>query len=216
MKILLVSATKFEVNPTLKKLKKVGVRGNLTNCRLRHHFVDILITGVGMTATAFELGRCLNRKYDLAINCGVAGSFNRDIALGEVLNVVQDTFADLGAEDGEKFLTLKEMGLIEGKRNKAKVKRVNSLLAFKTAKAITVNTVHGNTASIRKVVKKFNPDIESMEGAAFFFACDQFKIPRIQLRAVSNYVERRNKKNWRLDLAIKNLNVSLEQLLHEI
>ena len=44
-----------------------------------------------------------------------------------------------------------------------------------------------------------------MEGAAFFAGCnkaDQF----MQIRAVSNYVEKRDKSKWNMPLAIKNLN----------
>ena len=80
------------------------------------------------------------------------------------------------------------------------------LKKFKKVKGITVNTVHGNKKSISKVVTLYNPDVESMEGAAFFYVCNQFKIPAIQLRAVSNYVERRNMKNWDITLAVEKLN----------
>jgi futalosine hydrolase len=80
-------------------------------------------------------------------------------------------------------------------------------------KGITVNTVHGNSASIKKVKKKFNPDIESMEGAAFFFACQNEKIPCLQIRAISNYVEKRNKKKWKMKLAVKNLCTIIEKIL---
>jgi futalosine hydrolase len=216
MKILLVSATKFEIFPVLKELKKVSATRVLTHCRFGKHTVDVLITGVGMTATAFQLGKILNKKYDLAINAGVAGSFKKNIQPGEVVNVTNDCFADLGAEDGERFLTLKEMGLDEVISKKIKAKSLKSLSVLKKVKGISVNTVHGNAVSIRKVVKKFNPDIESMEGAAFFFACGQAKVSCVQVRAISNYVERRNKKNWKLVLAIKNLNVFLEILLNNI
>lgn len=215
MKILLVSATKLEVKTVLKKLKKVKGKGLIFSGRYGRHSVDLLVTGVGMTATAFNLGKYLGRKYDLAINAGVAGSFSRKIALGSVVNVVSDCFADLGAEDGAKFLTLKEMGLPNVTRQKAdgrwKSKRVLSDLP--QANGITVNTVHGNKASIKKVVKNFNPDVESMEGAAFLFACREFGVPCIQVRAISNYVERRNRKNWQLGIAVENLNVFLDQLL---
>jgi futalosine hydrolase len=220
MKILLVSATKLEVSPVLKKLRMVSSEGELSHYRFGKHSVDVLVTGVGMTATAFYLAKTLNRKYALAINAGVAGSFKRSIPLGSVVNVMSDCFADLGAEDGERFLTLKEMGLGNAKSQvpspKSQIPKLNSLSLLKRVKSITVNTVHGNTASIKKAVKKFNPDVESMEGAAFFFACDEFKTPCVQVRAVSNYVERRNKKNWKLALAVNNLNIFLEHLLGSI
>lgn len=216
MKIILVSATEFEIFPFLKRNKKNSNGNNLTTIRFKKNTVDVLITGVGMTATAFYLGKMLNKKYDLAINAGMAGSFKKNIPLGTVVNVVSDSFADLGAEDGKRFLTLKEMGLQEGKSQKPEIKSVrrpNLILNLPAVKGITVNTVHGNAKSIGRVVKKFNPDVESMEGAAFFFACNLARIPCLQIRGISNYVERRNKKKWEITAAIKNLNTYLEILI---
>ena len=227
MKILLVSATKFEISPLMKGLRKVRGKQNLWTGRFDKHSVDVLVTGVGMTATAFHLGGALNKKYDLAINAGIAGSFKKELGLGSVVNVVSDCFADLGAEDGDRFLTLKEMGLSKGRRKmparmtgsdgeNGRWKGKRAVMSFPQVQGITVNTVHGNAASIRKVVKKFRPDIESMEGAAFFFACTERKTPGLQIRAISNYVERRNKKYWLVNLAVRNLNVRLAGLLIKI
>jgi futalosine hydrolase len=53
-----------------------------------------------------------------------------------------------------------------------------------------------------------------MEGASFFYACEQAGIPGIQIRSISNLVERRNKENWQIGLAIKNLNNTLIQLFN--
>lgn len=218
MKILLVSATEFEILPVLGKMKKRISGEALFSCRLGKHSIDVLIAGIGMTATAFHLGRVLTKKYDLAINAGVAGSFKKEISPGTVVNVTHDCFADLGAEDGHQFLTLKEMGLNQNVKFKPAVVTHHSSVVghLVKVKGITVNTVHGNEASIKKAVKKFNPDIESMEGAAFFFACNYFKTPCIQMRAISNYVEKRNKKNWKLKLAIKNLNTHLNEFFAAI
>lgn len=217
MKILLVSATKFEVAPLLKNFKKIRSEKNISTFRFKNHTIDVLLTRVGMTATSFHLGKILNNKYDLAINAGVAGSFKKKIPLGTVVNVTSDSFADMGAEDGNKFLTAEEMGLVSNIRYQVsgiKYGKMPSNLPH--ANGITVNTVHGNAASIKKVARKFHPDIESMEGAAFFFACNHEKIPCMQIRAISNYVERRNKKNWKMDLAVKNLCISIEQILKNL
>jgi futalosine hydrolase len=222
MKILLVSATKFELLPLFGKMKAGLPEGPLQRCHLGKQELDVLITGVGMTSTAFHLGRIFSKKYDLAINAGLAGSFKRKIPCGTVVNVTQDCFADIGAEDGNKFITLKEMGLQEGPQYMVPFKHHAGALPVPQRAAmrhlakvtgITVNTVHGNELSIRKAVKKFNPDVESMEGAAFFFACNYCNTPSVQVRAISNYVERRNKKNWKLNLAIENLNTCLEKII---
>lgn len=220
MKILLVSATKFEIAPLLKKLKIFSARRDVSSYRFEKHSIDVLITGVGMTAAAFHLGKTLNKKYDLAINTGLAGSFRKNISPGSVVNVSSDCFGDLGAEDGKKQLTLKELGLTKSITYPCGYFRIKSarkiISSLPQVKGITVNTVHGNSASIKKAIKKFNPNIESMEGAAFFMACNHEKIPCIQIRAISNYVERRNKKKWKIELAVQNLCASIEQILHSI
>lgn len=216
MKIILISATEFEIPSLFQRSKKNNNQNKVRTIRFKKHAVDVLVTGVGMTATAFHLGKILNKKYDLAINAGVAGSFKKNIPLGSVVNVVSDSFADLGAEDGERFLTLEEMGLQEVKSQKSELKsmrRPNQILNLPAVKGITVNTVHGNTKSIKKVIEKFNSDVESMEGAAFFFACNSAGIPCLQIRAISNYVERRNRKKWELDLAVKNLHTYLKDFI---
>lgn len=222
MKILLVSATKFEVAPLMKILEKISGKGNIPSYKFGKHTIDVLISGVGMTATAFHLGKVFTKRkpvhstggYDLAINAGVAGSFRKNISLGTVVNVTSDCFGDLGAEDGEKFLLLKEIGLLQ--RSEFRATGSEFKVHLPKVKAITVNKVHGNNSSIKKIVRKFNPDIETMEGAAFLYACKEEKIKCVQLRAISNYVERRNKKKWKMNLALKNLNSVLLAFLKSI
>ena len=200
MKILIVAATEVEISE---------LRGVATDS----HKLEFLVTGPGMVSTTYELTHFLREnKFDLAVNCGLAGSFVRTIKIGEVVEVNTDTLSELGAEDDEQFLSLAEIGL-EGRNDFQSSARTNSNHDFKKVKGITVNTVHGNMASIEKVIKKYKPEIESMEGAAFFYVCEKENIPSIQLRAISNYVERRNKDNWNIPLALQNLKLALEKLL---
>src|SRR4051794_823144 len=76
------------------------------------HEIDILITGVGMVATAAWCSRALTQStYDLALNLGVCGSFDSFIEPGTVVHVTSDRLAELGAEDGDGFLTLEDLQL---------------------------------------------------------------------------------------------------------
>ncbi len=168
--------------------------------------IDILISGVGMTATAFALGQHLPGHYDLVLNLGIAGAFDRDLDLGEVVNITQDTFAEMGAEDRANFLSIEELGFGQSKYANWDMYCFLELDELRWVKGITVNTVHGNTASIAEVIKRLNPETESMEGAAVFYACAQLAIPCLQVRAISNYVEERNKDSWKIGRAIKKLN----------
>ena len=168
-----------------------------------------------MVATAFALGKHLAlKKYDLAINAGIAGSFDFNLDLGDVVMVKEDVFADQGAEDGDNFLSINEMGFGES-RQVPTILNAGSLNTYnlKQARAITVNKVHGNELSIARVIARLNPQIESMEGAAFFYACNNSLTPCIQIRSISNYVERRNREKWNIGLAIKNLNEALFEVL---
>ena len=74
---------------------------------------DILITGVGMTATAYSLGKHLQADYNLVLNLGIAGCFDHSIRLGSVLNIVADEFSELGAKTGMYFFPLTSWGLEE-------------------------------------------------------------------------------------------------------
>jgi futalosine hydrolase len=215
MKILLVSATAGEISPILEKLGcKKAAGSKVFSGRLKNNSVDVLVTGIGMTATAFYLGNVLHKGYDLALNLGLAGSFNRNLELGEIVNVMEDHFAELGAEDGDDFLTLEQMKL-EGSaviKNDSVIE--NKVLArIPQVTGITVNKVHGNEQSIKKAFDRFHPYTESMEGAAFLFACKEAGVPCAQIRGISNYVERRNREAWNIPLAVKKLNEKAIEIL---
>lgn len=215
MRILFVAATPFEVENLKLKIENENKGQDLDPDT--HNF-KLLITGVGMVATAFALGRELaTEQYNLAINVGIAGSFDCNIALGDLMEITEDTLAELGAEDNETFLPISQLGF--GESNFAASKKLSAIYKdheLKQAAAITVNTVHGNDESIKKIQQRLNAQIESMEGAAFFYACREAGIPCLQIRAVSNYVEKRNRDAWDIQLAIKNLNNFAIELINRI
>ncbi|HJM16593.1 MAG TPA: futalosine hydrolase, partial [Flavobacteriales bacterium] len=166
-----------------------------------------LITGFGMVNTAINLTKELvENNFDFVVNMGIAGSFSSDILIGDVVEVVEDNFSEIGFENGVSFSEFSELNV----KTSYEIKGGTTL---RKVKSITVNTVHGNEKSIDKIVKRLNPDIESMEGAAVFQVCKKFKIPCVQIRSISNKVEIRNKENWNLELAISNLNKEVEKFI---
>jgi futalosine hydrolase len=181
--------------------------------------IKLLVGGVGAIPTAWSLKQWLasNDKPDLAINGGIAGSYNDDINIGAVVMPVSDCFADSGIEDGENYLTLSEAGLIDGDEfpfsngvmnaDAIWCEKMKGIL--KPVRAITVNTGTGSEHTRSKLIKKFNPDIETMEGATFFYICCLERIPFLALRAISNRVELRNRRNWNILLALNNLSEKL-------
>jgi len=219
MNIVIVSATSFEILPLLEYLKKNFK--NKDEVRFFNNKLDIHIleTGVGSVHTTFALTQFFNQlsSIDLAINMGIAGAFDRKLPIGEVVQVKSDRFGDLGVEEKDgRFTDVFELGLVP--KNTApytdgqiKVDTANDFLP--AVAAITVNKVHGTAASIQKIEQKYQPTIESMEGAAFMYCCAQFGIKGMQIRSISNYVEPRNKANWDIPLAIDNLNKTVIEML---
>lgn len=213
MNILLVAATRPELEPLLQYCASKDVSGRIVN----KHDLDFLFTGVGMTATAFSMGQKLAQKqYDLALNCGIAGAFDRSLRIGEVTVVNIDCFSELGAEDGNDFIPIDLLGLGKSGSKPASIPDVPFLNSLRKVRAITVNRVHGNDETIFETAQRLNPQVETMEGAAFFYACNQMDLPCIQIRSISNYVERRNRENWNLPLAVENLNSILVKLLNDL
>lgn len=215
MNILIVSATYLEIEPLLLQLNfEQEVNQKLKSYTYNNHNIDVLIPGVGMTCTAYWMGKTLNTKiYDAAINLGLAGSFDKNIAIGTTVHVASDRISKLGAEDGESFLSLVDMNLLvaedfilnQGEMINTIPLKSPVIEALKNVSALTVNTAHGDENSIQKIKTLFNPQIESMEGAAFFYACLFEGITCSQIRTISNKVEKRNRDSWNIPLAVKNL-----------
>lgn len=220
MRILIVAATRPELEPLIETLG-LQIKDEPDLFLPRHTSVancSVLITGAGMVPTAFALGKHLpHNVYNLVINLGIAGSFDRNIPLGSVVEITRDTFAELGAEDDTRFISIEQLGLGAGIFNPtSSINYFTSKINLPKATAITVNKVHGNETSIAAIADRLNPQLESMEGAAFFYACHQLKVPCVQIRAVSNYVEKRNRDNWQIGLAVKNLNTFAMDLVKEL
>ena len=192
MNILIVAATNFEIISE-------RVMRNTT-----------LITGVGMVNTSIRLTKELSKnKYDLVINMGIAGSFLDSIEIEDVVEVVEDNFAEIGFEDNLDF---KRFSAFDLKTNYV----VSPKTTLKKVKSITVNTVHGNDKSISEILKRENPQIETMEGAAVFKVCEEFNLDCVQIRAISNKVEIRSKDNWVFERTISKLNFEVEKFINNL
>lgn len=226
MRILIVAATYPEIKPFLSSIGYTeDGKFLIKNFPYHRSSFDILITGVGLMHTAYFMGKTLaDNNYDLALNLGIAGSFHRGISIGEVVNVTEEQIADLGVEDKENFSDIVELNLLDphqfpyhsGKLINKIPASIHRLLNLKKVKGISVNKVNGNQLTIHKIIQKYHPDLESMEGAAFLYACLSEQVPCLQIRAVSNYVEHLNKDAWDIPLAIENLNKTASKIIHQI
>lgn len=216
MRLLLIAATPFEIASATRFLAGQPPA-------LQGHEVQQLITGIGSTATAFALGKELQtNNYQLVIQAGVAGSF---IAAQEkeLRVVTRDRLGDLGVWETTGFHDIFSMGLAGADtapyENGWLVNHHTALLQWTglpAASAITVNQISTSAQQISMYRQQWQPELESMEGAALHLACASLGIPYLQLRAVSNQVGIRDKSRWQMKEAIEQLNQKLIELFHQL
>jgi futalosine hydrolase len=89
-------------------------------------------------------------------------------------------------------------------------------LHLKTVTGITVNEITTRKDRIQQLVKKYDPFIETMEGAALHFVCRSTGTAFLQMRAISNYVGERDKSKWVMKDALHNLNAALIQYIDKL
>jgi futalosine hydrolase len=218
-RITVVAATQLELIPLFEKLHPVksDFHGLFITDSLH-----ILITGMGMLNTAAHLTLYASKyERDFFIDAGICGAFNTDLKIGDVVQVVSETYGDFGVENDEEFEDFFDMGFIDKKEDAFHYGLCEPIehpmqqqLKLKRATSITVNKVHGNERSIKIIREKYNADTENMEGLAFYYVLKLLNKPGIEIRAVSNYVEKRNKENWDIKTAVSNLNTEIKNVLN--
>lgn len=218
MRVTITAATVGEWMPSFLELNTLYTTDSL---RFRVHFHQ---SGVGMLASAVSLTKMLiEDKPDLVIQAGIAGCFDQKMPLGKVVVVGDEMLADMGVEEDGRWKDIFDLKLEKSsyppfERRKLPnpwVEKFN-LLKLSAVNGVTVNTITTGKEKIHQLVKKYDPVIESMEGAALHYACLQAGIPFLQVRALSNYIGERDKSNWLLKDSIVNLNQALVKLVDKL
>lgn len=210
--ILVAAATAKEINPFIKSLKEN---------RFSTNNIDILISGIGLTASTYHLAKQLAlRKYELIIQAGVAGSFDVNLPPGTVVAIKQDTIADQSVVELKKLKTLFDLKLVPNNQHPYKNgwllnpnKKILTKTKLKIVKGISVNQISTSKQMIQFYRDTFDPATESMEGAALHYVCLMENVPFLQIRSISNYIGERNKKKWDMMDSIVNLNNELFQII---
>lgn len=218
MRVIISAATVAEWMPSFLNINALYT-GESQRLKLQYHQ-----SGIGMLAASFALTKlALEDKPDLIIQVGIAGTFDQSLALGSVVTIHEETIGDLGVEEEGKWKDLFDLKLEKSSYHPFEKRKLPNqwlgkynLLDLKEVSGITVNEISTNAERIQKLIKKYNPIIESMEGAALHYVARESNIPFIQIRAVSNYIGERNKANWEMKLAINNLNQTLLQYIDRL
>lgn len=217
MNVLIAVATTSEIQAVNEFLDK-------QNFRINQNEFSVLITGIGGIATSYHLTKAIAVKNPTyVIQAGIAGSFHAEFPIGSVVCVQEEVVGDMGAEENSEFKDLFDLGLMNENDLpfRSKVLR-NKFISdqpqygLPLVRSVSINEITTRKERIEHLRAKFNPDIESMEGAAFHYVCLNDHVPFLQIRAISNYVGERNKEKWDITKAIENLNQTIVKVLRSL
>lgn len=211
MKVVISAATTGEWMPTFLDVNELYTNKSKRLKLLFHQ------SGVGMLAAAISITRMVyEEKPDLIIQAGIAGTFDKKMHLGKVVTVNNEILGDTGVEEEGKWKDLFDLKLekssyhpFEKRKLPNQYLKEYNLLKLSEVSSITVNEITTNKERIDQLIKKYEPGIESMEGAALHYVCREMNVPFIQIRSISNYIGERDKTKWKMKEAIENLNQTL-------
>ncbi len=216
--IAILSSTKQEIAPLLqaKRVKTVSEDELYVYATDEGDKVHIIISGAAALPMTYRYTRYLSSfaKPDYVIQVGIAGAFDESLSPGELVEVSEEFIAGFGAEERDgAVLDMFDLGLwhkgvfpftAEGSIINPKAPFNAGLM---TVRGLTINIGSGRAESIYGLKVKY-PDaqVETMEGGHFFYVSALMKVPFVQIRAISNYVEPRARDKWEIDKAISALN----------
>jgi futalosine hydrolase len=105
MRLLLCAATELEIEATLTFLN------NHPEYKAK---IDILITGVGLTAATYHLTKkVLSHRPRFILQAGICGSIDTYLSPGDVVVVEKESIGDLGVMEKGNFKSVFNLGFTQ-------------------------------------------------------------------------------------------------------
>jgi len=204
---LVVCATEFEIQSLLDL--STPVQGEWTS----------LVTGVGMVETTLNLTRFLegqginkDQKVHAVLNFGVGGAYIRDgkesADLLDVCLARQEIFGDFGIcyldrmePLAEHLLHRTHYNLDSDLLDRAETLLKENDLTVRRGNFVTVCGVSATKSRGVMLGRQYGGLCENMEGAAVARVCEEFDLPLLEMRTISNFVEERDIARWKLQEA---------------
>jgi futalosine hydrolase len=202
---------------------------------IRSSGADLAITGIGAVNTAHVLTQYLSMKRapSLVIQTGIAGAYvPAGVAVGSVLLADTEIYGDLGVLTPAGWRPLEEIGIPLVESTGARDARFNYFpldadlvkraskaagpLIARTGKFLTLSQVSGVRALGDQLYERFGALCESMEGAAAAHICALHDVPFLEVRGVSNLIEDRDRKKWKIAEAADAAQQVVLKLLEEL
>lgn len=221
MKVLFTAAEQQELDCAISAYERVS--GTFAGQTGDFPAVEFHLTGIGATQACHKVtreilyGRIKGDPYTLVVNIGIAGSYDLELfPTGAAAVISEEHFGDLGFETSGGFVDLFTSGILEQdsfpytggalKRRKLPYEEIEKVLGkYMEGIGVTVQTVTGDASKVQELCNRYNPHIESMEGAAVYYAALHEEVPFFELRTVSNAVGEQDRKKWDTEAALATL-----------
>jgi futalosine hydrolase len=181
--------------------------------------VLIVTGGMGKTNAAHALTALLEtRRVAGVVGFGVGGAYpGSGLSIGDVAVATSEIYGDEGVLTADDWLSTREIGIPLVDRGSepifntidldgAVVRRAEEALCSgnlepETGAFVTVSACSGTLARGQELHARFGALCETMEGAAYAHVCAIYGIPFAEVRGISNLVEDRDLRRWRLQAA---------------
>ncbi len=214
MKTLICTATSLELGGIFPSISSSELEN--AGSGFEKEGISFLVTGIGVLNSYASLVQFhLNTHVDRILQIGIAGAYNtarEEVkALGAPVIIDKEIVADLGAEDSDSFLSLNDLDLGDLEYYESKKLNIfddlfgDSLKTLPIVTGATVNTATGKETTGIIRAEKYGVEVESMEGAGALKFGEDFGIPVLQIRSISNIATTRNRDSWDIIGAIKSL-----------
>ncbi|MBM9513727.1 futalosine hydrolase [Desulfogranum marinum] len=174
--------------------------------------VTTFVTGIGPVETATRLASFLAtfpRKVSCVLNIGIGGAYlgrQNGVGLLDLCLAKHEILGDLGICFDDRIEPLPGEGL-GGKYtfelDQSLLRQACDILdeheiVYKVGNFVTVNGVSATERRGTMLGNLHQGLCENMEGAAAARVCEEFAVPLVELRCISNLVEDRNRENWQI------------------
>lgn len=235
--ILILTATHFEQQNLRETLQQPATQSVAHRTWTRgiwgHRSVILIETGIGQVNTAQALAVALQHiNPDLVLQIGIGGAYLRArLNLGDLVLATVENHGDLGIITPSGWTSAEAIGIpvIKTDREYYNTYPLSSGLIDEAEKVlidqsetvakgpfVTVQQCSGLTSVGNALAERFNAICENMEGAAAAQLCQLYNVPFLELRAISNQVEDRNKDAWNIPLALKRAQMATHHLLESL
>jgi futalosine hydrolase len=216
-RIYLAIAAPIEIRAVLAGAGSAEAVPDVWKSREVRDDVHVLHIGVGKANAAGALAAALAANPAAAvINIGIAGALpiaRRAFAAspGQTVAATRCVFGDEGIVTAAGFSSVAAMGfpMTPGENDELPcdeklLAKIAPLVSI-TGPISTVSTCSGTDSLAHEVARRTDAVAETMEGAACALVCRRFKVPFLEVRAISNFTGERAQQAWDIKAALASL-----------